>query len=523
MKKSTIIRIIFYSIFTCFVLYAFRFRIAEFIDNIFCDDYSMAEFTAEEKLEDFEVFYNTILQSAPYLDQVNELYQIDFRERKEYYINEIKETENLIQYYGVMKAISKDLASFHTDICFPLYSNLRGLACYQSKETLAKRGMRAKQDAWTDEIEKAIHSFENIEMISVRYVDGKYVVEKNCLSDCFREMEDYELVSIDGMMMEDYAREKISIYKIHYDFLWDKVYRERYIFNDSIGKKVNVVWRDLDGNQIEKDLYMDYGVDVAASYGYLFSDKFKVYNPIEPNVYMYRDEENQIEYVKINNFSNADGKKLKQYLQNAAYETIVIDLRNNYGGQSGYAKKYIYQALYDKEIVHSYQWKVPNSITNHAMIDDWTVRIGYSCHRDDDNYYYSNVTKYMGKQTEKKNIYYLVGTGTGSAADGFISAVKEHGLGTIVGTNTGGEGKGASYICSYLENSSLVYVYYPSMPVEEKEGVNSCAGIAPDVYISQTREEYNLEQQYKKEGTALEYDKRLQYDAALKWVIQCGK
>lgn len=41
----------------------------------------------------------------------------------------------------------------------------------------------------------------------------------------------------------------------------------------------------------------------------------------------------------------------------------------------------------------------------------------------------------------------------------------------------------------------------------------------PDVYINTSVGDYELEQQYKKEGVASDYDKRLQYDTVLKWVI----
>lgn len=95
--------------------------------------------------------------------------------------------------------------------------------------------------------------------------------------------------------------------------------------------------------------------------------------------------------------------------------------------------------------------------------------------------------------------------------------IKENGLGTIVGMNTGGEGRGASYICDSLVNSSLVYVYYPSESINEDENV--ICGTAPDVYINQSVEDYALYEKMRIEGTASLYESRLQYDTVLKWVI----
>lgn len=44
-----------------------------------------------------------------------------------------------------------------------------------------------------------------------------------------------------------------------------------------------------------------------------------------------------------------------------------------------------------------------------------------------------------------------------------------------------------------------------------------------DVYVQQSKEEFDLEQKYEKDGTVLEYDNRLKYDAVLKWVIDQWK
>lgn len=523
MKKNVVVSLISVLLLASMLLLVFRRKITDFAENIYYKDYKITELTIEEKLEDFETFYNTLIQSAPYLNEVNDLYGIDFGARKEYYINEIKQTKNLVQYYGVMSAISEDVVSFHTDVCFPLYSNLKGLQCYQSKETLSEFGMKQKLDAWTDEIEKAVLEYENLGMIPVVYVDGKYIVQKNYLSECFVEMEDYELVSVDGIEADKYLTENIGIYGLHYDFSLNKVYREKMVFNERVGEPVKVIWRDLQGKDIEMELYRDYGVDIVASYGFLFSDNIKNYMVAEPEVYMYRDDANQLEYIKVNSFSNGEGKKLREYLEKAAYQKIVIDLSDCYGGVHSYGSRYLFPALYNEVVYWSWKFKVPDTEANRAMTNDWTVRFGYTGYEKEDFYYYTGTTTYRGKQAEEKEIYYLTSPATGSATDTYLSMIQKNNLGTIVGGNTGGEGLGGSYICDSLKNSSLVYVYYPAVSVETEEGENPCAGTAPDVYVDQTREEYNLEQKYRKEGTFMDYDKRLQYDAGLKWVIAQGE
>ena len=112
----------------------------------------------------------------------------------------------------------------------------------------------------------------------------------------------------------------------------------------------------------------------------------------------------------------------------------------------------------------------------------------------------------------------MVGPGTCSAADDYIDAIKKNQLATIVGENTGGEGKGASFICDSLSNSSLIYVFYPSEPLQDVDK-NVCLGTTPDIYVNQSVEDYILYEKCCKEGISAEYTSKLQYDTILKYVV----
>lgn len=522
MKKMKMIHVILILFILLEVIYMFRFEIKDATGKIFCRQYTLDELTEEQKLADFETLYTNIVQSVPYLDDVKELYGIDFEGRKKYYLDEIKNTTNNVEFYGVMKAISRDTASFHTDVCFPLYSSLKGMKCYHSQETVHRMGMEAKMDAWCEELAQKAYEYENINLFCVRYVDGKYILKEGWLSEAYKDMAGYELISVDDTPAGQYVVNHLSIYRLGYDSLRDMAYRENYLFNDSVGKEVKTVWRTPDGHDIEQTMYVNKGVEVTASYGYLFSDRYQYYAETPySDIETKRDDLHQLEYIKINNFENRSGKELQEYIANATYDKIVIDMRDNYGGQNDYAQKYVYPGMYKDDTTFEYRWKVSNTEQNKKMTGLLLTKLLYLDTKDDDFYYYSNVLHYEGKADEDKEIFYLVGSETGSAADAYIAMVKQNGLGTIVGTNTGGEGLGASYICDSLDNSSLVYVYYPSVLLEENADCPTAIwGTDPDVYIDQSTEDYLLYEKMRIEGTDSLYESRLEYDTVLKWVIE---
>ncbi|MBQ3513325.1 MAG: hypothetical protein IJA32_05930 [Lachnospiraceae bacterium] len=178
MKKKTknIIYIVWSIALVSIVLFTYRYRIIEFINDHFIGEQELGDFTMEQKVEDFEIFYSNIVESVPYLDDVYELYGIDFKGRYEYYLEQIKNTKSNIEFYGVLQAISQDVGSFHTDIAFPWYENLKGLGCYNLKKTLYQLGMEPKLEAWWDEFEDELKKYEDIPYINVTYMDGKYIV-----------------------------------------------------------------------------------------------------------------------------------------------------------------------------------------------------------------------------------------------------------------------------------------------------------------------------------------------------------
>lgn len=517
--KKKIVRICIYSALSFFLLYAYRFKIAECINAVFYDECVMEELDSSQKMEDFNTFYTVIVESVPQLDESSKIYGINFKERYEYYREEIERTDNNFEFYCVMEAIGEEIPSFHTELCFPLYSNLRTLNCYNSRQTLFQLGKQSKIEAWNEIVEEGIQQYEDVDILGSKYVRGKYIVDELDLPEYYENMKGCQLIQIDGIDADEYLNQNLSTFNRNYDYDYNKPYRKYCVFNNKVGKKVSVLWETQNGSQLELEMYVDYGAEVAFNYRDIFATNAVNDNLKTEDIIVYTDDVNELEYIAINNFMNQDGEFLEKHLKNLKYDTIIIDLRENYGGYIQYAQDYIFPVLYSEDVLQSYQWLVLSSESNQCIFNDWRTKLKYEFDKDEDAHYYRRTIKYKGKAKENKNVYYLVGTGTGSAADTYIAMIKENNLGTVVGNSTGGEGLGDSYVCRSLPNSSLVYVYYPSIEFDKNTSEVIYGVTLPDVFVDRTEEEYSLWCQMIEEGTDGLYENKLLHDAALKWVI----
>ncbi len=470
--------------------------------------------TQEQKMEDFEQFYTIVSKSVPFLEDIMDIYGIDFVGRKEYYESMITRTSNNAEFYATMQAISRDLCSFHTDICYPFYNNIRGIQGYNSRTIANIKGMKETQNLWFDSLGREMKESNTEDIVSVVYFDGEYVVIDSKV-DGINEGD--RLITVNEVPANDYLVQHISLGKICYDGKRKSAYRTQYAFNGSSGDVVNVVWRNKQGEEYTTELYHSLMGELVMGYGSLYEDaEEQTVSELIPSVYSHRDDENQIEYIKIADFDNNEGEKIKKIISEMKYETVIIDLRGNYGGNIKYFENYIYPNLYSTDILDNRYWMTNKTKHNNKMINNITVNINkYS--ETQDCLVYRLSSKFVGRyEGEEKNIYYLVDDSTGSSADFAAMIVKNNKLGTLVGENTRGEGGAQSFICDKLDNSGLVFIYFSAVACNAEGQKIFTPGTEPDVYIAASYEDYLAKLQY----TDSKYENLVKYDPLLKWIIK---
>lgn len=534
MAKDKKMLLIYYVICAVVILgstFILRYRIIQHINNNFLNkEVSELNLKKEEKIEDFEEFYNNIVEGVPSINDQATLYGTDFKNRRDYYLGLIESTKGDFEFFCTMLAIQKDIPSKHTDICFPEYSNILNLNGYNTDQTLSRHNIKPLTEYWYQCIKDSWQQFSEVKRANFKYIDGQYLFDTIYSSDIYENLHGFELISINDQPMSDYVVNHISTYNLRYDYKRNVPYRWYLTLNDSIGQKVNVTFSDSDnGSVINKELYIDIQIEVVDLFSYIYEEEKSKNKESDESIYSYFDDENDIAYVSVRNFTNSQGEELVATLEKTkTFENIIIDLRNNYGGIRDYGNNYLYSPLYSDDITTTLNWVVADSDANKVINNKLSHRLFYKQRSTENGFNYTRKYIYKGKSPERKqSIYYLTNMETASAADGYIALVKENNLGTIVGTNTYGEGTAGSFNSNSLKNSGLVHIYFPSYSYNQDGTNNAVYGTSPDIYIEQSKDSFYKQRELEKKQKDINtYNEKVKYDNVLIQtikIIQKGK
>lgn len=487
------------------------------------------DLTMEEKLEDFNFFYDTVINSVPMIEEYEEAYGFSFRDRKEVYEELVKGTENDFEFYCIMSAISQEIPSFHTDLVYPVEIN--GLHCYNIKNVKADKEVLQCNQYWKKLIEDEAKKYREMSDNSYycfSYVDGKYLYHSQ---DSIRSdwNEQYTLVGVNDFDVDTYIKDNIFIFNLYYDGKNEKPCRTCVVFNDRNGEKVSLKLQNKNGEIVYKDAYYD--ICEELKFLYMDIDEIDYVEAFDESDEISVYETDEVSYVKIDGMSVSNGKDIRSRLLNLKNENVIIDLRDNYGGNVEFAATYIYPELFNKDFDTSSNWYVPASDTNKIVYNDFWNRVISKLKKTEDSPYssdkqaksYVGIAKqsYRGTAKNSKNVAFLVSQRTGSAADRFVSDVKNNELGVVIGNNTGGEGLMNSFMAHELPNSKLVFVYMPGGALNPDGSDNSVYGTSPDIYVMQSDDDFYTQLSLLEDGVDIsDFNEKLKYDTVLKYTME---
>ncbi len=462
------------------------------IENIPCFNLS-----DEQKQKEVEYLIKKLNSCQPQLNKYKQLYGIDINERQNLYCSMLELADDDFEYYCVVNAILADVPSGHTYLAYPDYeamTELNGL-CYNSKNVLANDKLKSSTYYWKELLNKKYVEILSSDFAYYTYVDGQYV-----LNECSEDFSVYDTIaSINNRPASEYLCKSLSCFELSYDYINSAPYREGCVISTfPWGDAVEIDFIDSNGI-IHTETYY---INCVSDYAYIrywnsnsnqnASSSFDIKNHTD------------FDYVKINSFTY-NGHELINKLKECRNENIIVDLRENSGGNIDYIRKYVYAALFANDIKFSQNINV-NLNWNTMKIYDSAIHfflnfgsrsLKYNDELNKIEYVHSQqITVEMeGMLENPKNVYVLSGKNTVSAADAFVSIVKDNELGMIIGSNSGGEGLSGTFMIDILPESYLVFCYNCSEAYNNDGTNNSIYGTSPDVYVQLSKENYLIYKQ----------------------------
>lgn len=290
-----------------------------------------------------------------------------------------------------------------------------------------------------------------------------------------------ELVSINGEPSLDYGRKHIMPYVSSSTPQWTlhETYEGHALCVATEGDTLNLVFTSANSQPLELLYVMGSGDwDLQVS---------------QPTL-SFELKKGNIGYLRIKDFMASDIKQVfdRLYPQILKTTALVIDIRNNPGGNSGNAD-YMLRHL-SGDSIKTDSWRSPMYIPAYAS---WSMKQPW----------YESKSEYMspvkGKAIYEKPIIVLVNQGTFSAAEDFCSVFIGMKRGKLMGTMTGGStGNGVRVELIPGHSYANICSKHDVMP-DGTEFVG--IGIRPDVEVKETYQSYFRGQEDAAIKEALQY------------------
>ena len=184
------------------------------------------------------------------------------------------------------------------------------------------------------------------------------------------------------------------------------------------------------------------------------------------------------------------------------YKALVIDIRQNYGGNAEYWQKFLLPKILPSQ----------KSVTNHLFfkdsprakliladdtlnveaiknVDISAIKLDHANDIKNFDYYIRDTISISPDESEKDygfdgNIYLLVDKAVFSAAEGMASFMKFSDAATLIGEESGGDGLTLGVINDVMPNSGLVFTYTNTLGYAPDGTINAEEKTKPDIKSS---------------------------------------
>ena len=425
-------------------------------------------------------FYNYMVDNYPFLEMSKTITGYDFKNNRDDIVNKLSMSKTSDDFNtNMIKIFNKLLPGTHTrPINMPLY---------------------IPQD------------------ITFIYLNGEYIIINSINSD----IKIGDIVSkINGLNIDDYVKNSDNVLISSIDLNKNKLFANSgtFLSMDILTfTVVNSINQENDFKVIMKKIKNNSPLNIQLNQTSLNTISMKIIN------------ENQIAYLKVPTFKNIDFQKIDEFISSIQnYKGLIIDVRNNVGGDMKLSKELISRIINEPKSITDYicikstpimldKVKMPFNFYDETellpkIIKNSMTVLPESIKNDDYTVYKvkininPNSTHFTGK------IFILTNNTCFSATEYFCNTLQRTGGATLVGGYTGGDGILFEPTVKPLLYDLADISYSYTIGIQEDGVINQLSHTRPDYYVEQNKEDYL---KYLREGGDF-----FDYDTVLKECIK---
>lgn len=483
--------------------------------------------TMEQRLSDLDYMYDMVCLQNPNKEYLEQQFRLSYQDVYDRYREKVLETKDEYEYYSLLTCFLSVLPGQHNIMLLPDYDKYVINGMYAQLERLWTQEEKDYINSWHDAFREKVNSYDQRALV-FKYIDGAYYAYTVGLCENMTEYEGAKLLTLNGKNADDLVYEVYERYVPTYDSEYDKFFRSRLIFNESVGEKYTAELEMPDGKIVIVDLYDDPGFDLA------IVDRKGVYSDTtaetsddtvteddKPQSYFVaEDKERKLVYIKHDKCMASEGQRLVDDIKSAAENTdaeyIILDIRDNSGGASGMVTDDLSPVLFKDDLSFKNNIMLPDNEPAEYFADTPMNWIGNFSHfKKKDGYItYIQDLSVDGKAEKEYKIYVLVSPVTFSSGDIMARIAKDYKNATLIGSNTGGEGYCGALFNDKLPESRFVFSYAASVNIDYPE--DSVYGTEPDIHMNMLKEYYDKRDELEAEGTDVNsYEGRKLWDGVL--------
>ena len=444
--------------------------------------------TKEQRLEDFEYYFNATVRSNLTRELAEQYFDVDYDEIYETYKERIENSKDDYEFICHMISLGGRVPGGHSVVTAPapvLSLPFPGAELYDKETKIVNASL-------TKQIEARMDEFDQKGVVAI-YYDGEYMLFGHSFSDfeVMDELDYAKLLTLDGKPVKDVIKDLDGMQHWKYDTFTDSVYVSEFTLNDGIGTKYTAEIELEDGTIITKDLYssMEYTVafyyrsrlypethkkEATASSGASKSYRIEVV-PERKLLYAGFDSCNSSEQLEVR-------QELNKALESADIDTVILDFRSNSGGEYSYVTAGVLPPVLDRDAGHINSELFLRDGYAGFFLNSGFYKMIRKFEKDGDKVRAFEDFTVKGTATKHYDIYGFVNHGTFSSGDIFAYIAKDAGI-TLIGQNTGGDGLSGNPLCTYLPNSKLQFTFVSSVSeVYPEDGIK---GVDPDYVVVQ--------------------------------------